>query len=36
MWRNKNIQKCMNNENVKLQLASCGNDYCVRLLNFAI
>ncbi|PKC12519.1 WD40 repeat-like protein [Rhizophagus irregularis] len=36
MWRNKNIQKFMNNENVKLQLASCGNDYCVRLLNLVI
>ncbi|GBC05107.1 hypothetical protein RclHR1_06030007 [Rhizophagus clarus] len=36
MWRNKNIEKCISDENVKLQLASCGNDYCVRLLNFII
>ncbi|CAG8496848.1 7052_t:CDS:10 [Funneliformis mosseae] len=33
MWKSKDIQQ---SENVKLQLASCGSDYCVRLLNIIV
>ncbi|CAI2166210.1 4499_t:CDS:10 [Funneliformis geosporum] len=33
MWKNKDIQQ---NGNVELQLASCGGDYCVRLLNVIV